>query len=156
MYVIFTAKCFPHKLKQLHTSRFHGAFSLDEISLKPVSLRHLFFVSKVNFQVCTHLVLHEVVRRYIHHIHHTFGTFIFIYIIYFIFITQFSKNNLIFSFIEIIVIFDGRFTSERSLVRHAILFFVKDKKLMHGLGQPSLSQSKALAETLFFVALIPS
>ena len=48
-YVIFTAKCFPHKLKYLHTSRFHGAFSLDEISLKPVSLRQLIFVSKVNF-----------------------------------------------------------------------------------------------------------
>ena len=49
IYVLFTAKCFPHKLKQLHTSRFHGAFSLDEISLKPGSTRHLIFVSKVNF-----------------------------------------------------------------------------------------------------------
>ena len=49
MYVIFTAKCFPHKLKYLHTSRFHGAFSLDEISLKPVLLRHLILGSKDNF-----------------------------------------------------------------------------------------------------------
>lgn len=65
------------------------------------------------------------------------------------------EHELIFRFIEIIVIFDGRFTSERSLIRHAILFFVKDEKLMHGRGQPSLSQSKALAETLFFVALFP-
>ena len=35
MHILFTAKCFPHKLKYLHTSRFHEAFSLDEISLKP-------------------------------------------------------------------------------------------------------------------------
>ena len=40
---------FPHKLKYLHTSRFHGAFSLDEISLKPVLLRHLILGSKDNF-----------------------------------------------------------------------------------------------------------
>ena len=49
VHVIFTAKCFPHKLKYLHTSRFHGAFSLDEISLKPGYIRHLILLSKLNF-----------------------------------------------------------------------------------------------------------
>ena len=46
---VWSALDFPHKLKYLHTSRFHGAFSLDEISLKPGPTRHLILVSKVNF-----------------------------------------------------------------------------------------------------------
>ena len=42
-------QAFPKKLKYLHMSRFHGSFSLDEISLKPGPPRHLILGSKVNF-----------------------------------------------------------------------------------------------------------
>ena len=45
----FHCKMFPPQTKIVtRTSRFHGAFSLDEISLKPGALSHLSFLAKDN------------------------------------------------------------------------------------------------------------
>ena len=53
---------FPHKLKYLHTSRFHGAFSLDEISLNPVFIRLPCFFANVTF--CISMKLFDACLQY--------------------------------------------------------------------------------------------